>query len=111
EFYLESGNLEFANDVLVEALVVAQENFGFENISTTELLQLFATLYMFQEKFDDAESTLMRVRRIMEEAYGTEDPRLRPVLEQTGSLYLEMGREEEAAMLFAEASVLPQETP
>ena len=107
----ENGHYDFAGDVLLEALVIAQENYGFDDISTTGLLQQFATLYMFQEKYEDAEITLQRVRGIVEEAYGTDDPRLRPVLEQTGSLYMEMGRDEEAGLLLSEAAALPLKTP
>ena len=109
--YLENDNYDFAGDVLLEALVIAQESYGLDHISTTGLLQQFATLYMFQEKYEDADLTIQRVRGIVEEAYGTDDPRLRPVLEQTGTLYMEMGRKEEAGHLFAEAAALPQQAP
>ena len=47
----------------------------------------------------------------MVEAYGTEDPRLRPVLEQTGALYLDMGQDAKAAQQFAAAAALPREAP
>ena len=109
--YLEYGNYDFAGDVLLEALVIAQANSGFNHISTTGLLQQLATLHMFEKEYEDSDLTLQRVRRIVEDAYGTDDPRLRPVLEQTGSLYMEMGRNEEAGLLFSEAAALPPKTP
>ena len=104
-------NHGFANDVLLEALVIAQESYGQENIATAGLLRQFAALYMFQGNYQEAETNLQKVRRIFEGAYGTDDPRLRPVLEQTGTLYLEMGRDQDAAQLFAAAGGLPQDTP
>ena len=95
---MEYGNYDFAGDVLLEALVIAQENSGFNHISTIGLLQQLATLHMFEKEYEDSDLTLQRVR-------------LRPVLEQTGSLYMEMGRNEEAGLLFSEAAALPPKTP
>ena len=66
---MESGNHDFAGGVLLESLAVAQEKYGFDHISTTGLLQQLAALHMFQGKYEDAELTLQRVRRIVEEAY------------------------------------------
>ena len=61
-------------------------------------------------KYEGAALTIQRVRSI-EEVYGTDDPRLKPVWEQAGTIYMGMDRHEEASHLFAVAGVLSQEAP
>ncbi len=88
----------------------SQNTFGLDDIATTGTLMNFAMLRQHQGVYEDAEPTLFKVRTIVEEAYGTEDPRLIPVIEQIGSLYTAMGRDDEAANFFAEAADLTQRT-
>jgi len=44
----------------------------------------------------------------MEDAYGSDDPPLRSILEQAASLYLEIGRDGEAAELQSGADAFHQ---
>ena len=63
---------------------------------------------MYLENLEDAEGLLLKARRIMEDAYGSDDPPLRSILDQTVSLYLKIGQDDEAAQLQSAADALHQ---
>lgn len=99
----DQGKYREAILVAKEALKVAEQTFGPDNLGVAQSLNRLAMLYNAQGLYGDAEPLLKRSLKIYEKSLGPDHPHVAAVLDNLAELYIKMGRNDEAVPLLNRA--------
>jgi tetratricopeptide (TPR) repeat protein len=108
---LFKDKIEFLNDLdlLVLALLdFISETLGDNNYFYTEILQLLATIYYHQRKFNDAESLFKRIIKLKERTHGLDHPSNAITHSTLASVCVKRKKYKEAELHFQKALELQQ---
>ena len=99
-FFLQ-GDYVQAESYYKKALVIREQNLGFNHPHTATTYYHLASLYATLERYEEAESFFCKALSIRERAFGFDHPAVASVLEQYATLLRKMKRESEACELEA----------